>query len=468
MSPGASQAVEGARWRSRRRAGRFTLLALTLTVALAPAGQAQAAPSLGFENALTLAREGPSVAAAQLAVRSAEAARDATFGTVSAELQAGVSQSWSDAAGVTASRGGLEPFSLTATFNVVPYGPAFDARLDAEADLESARLALQDAVRTATADVARSYLLALRGQQRLELDQQAVDLAEATLDHVRSQRVSGNASDDEVAAADLALAQASTTLASDRLALQGSLADLADLVGQPVGRVAGEPPPSHDPAEDDVTVALERRSDVRQSALALASSRRAYTTALRSALPSARATADLQGGDGATSWSTGVAYGTSTFQPSLQASVTPSGSTTSGNGTVLQGTRFALSIGVTVPLDTNLGPALRSASLSVASAEQRLQRSRAQAALDVAAAERVLRSAHLNADLALAQQRRARSSATQAATRFDLGLVARPALEQARLAAATADLDALSVRDTVLLGQLDLAIALGLDPMEVF
>jgi outer membrane protein len=429
---------------------------------------AQGTPTtLDFPAALALARRGPNVTAAELAVQAARARLDASFPAVTGSLQAGVSQSWNDTGGTSARRGGLEPFSLSATFNVVPYGPAHDARLDAERALTTARLALDDAVRQATVDGARAYLQVLRLQRRIELDARGVALAAATAQHAHALQDTGDATAGSVADAELALTQARTALASDRLALATALADLSDLVGRAVGGVAGEPPAGRAPTASAPADALERRSDVREAALALDAARRAYAAGVRSALPSARASADLASGDGTTSWGAGVAYGTSTFQPSLQANVTP-GDATASSTNALQGTRLALTLTISVPLDTSVGAALDGGRLTVAAAEHDLERTRQRAALAVASAERALESAALQARLAAAQHERAAEKAHEAARRLELGLVATPASDRARLDADDADVAARAAVDAVLLAKLELAQALGHDPMEVF
>ncbi|MEJ2291978.1 MAG: TolC family protein [Deinococcales bacterium] len=445
----------------------LSLLLLASVSGAAVFAQSVAAP-LGFSEALTLARRGPTVQTAELALQSAQAARDASFATVTGSLQGGYSQSWSDVSGSTAQRGGLEPFSLTATFNVVPFGPGFEARLDAERDVANARMALTDAERQAIIDTARAYLGTLRAQQQLELDRQAVDQATAVLTHVQAQRASGDATDAQVQDASLALEQARTTLATRRLTLQAGLAELSDLVGAAVASVDGEPPASHDPDGGTADDASTRRSDVQQAQLALDAARRGYAAGVRAVLPSARASADLQGGDGRTTWRAGIAYGTSTFQPTLQASLTPGDATTGDTSSTLDGTRFALSLSFDVPLDTSLGASLEAARLAVTSAERALARTRDQASLALAAAVRTLDTDRLTAELSASQRERARAKADEAQRRFDLGLLAWPDLEQARLDAAGADLDALRAGDAVLLDRLELARALGLDPLEVF
>lgn len=463
--------LERCRGRSVRRAVARLASALLTGLAILPLASPTraSAPTVSFTTALTQARQGPSVAAAELAAASARAARDASFGVVTGTLQGGYSQSWNDVSGVASQRGGLEPFSLSATFNVVPYGPGYDARLDAESALATAELDLADARHQATLDAAGAYLDALRSRQRVELDARALALATATLDHLREQRASGDASADAVEDAQLAVEQARTTLATERLTLSGALADLGDLTGHAVDAVQAEPPAGHDPPTTPLEAALERRSDVRAAALALESARRGYAASVRTVLPTIRASADLQGGDGTTRWSAGLSYGTSSFQPGMQASVTPAGSTTgdASGSSVIDGTRFALSLALSVPIDTSLEPALQSAHLAVARAEARMQQVRRQASSEVAAARRALTSARLAAALAQAQDRRAADRASEGARRFQLGLIAEPELDQLRLDADVAAVDARTAADTVLLARLRLAQALGLDPSEV-
>lgn len=444
-----------------------TSLALALCPPWGEPAQAQDAPAtLGFADALALAREGPDVALAELGLAQARAARDATFSAVSGTLQGGYSQRWTDAPGYASRRSGLAPFTLNATLDVIPYGPAHDARASADRAVASAQLALKDAVAQATVSAAQAYLQSLRAGERVQLDETAVGQAQAALTHARSLRATGDATDDDVATADVAAAQATTALASDRLALEGALASLTDMLGRPVSAVTGEPPGSRDPQADD-SANLDRRSDVQQSGMALDASRQAYAATLRQVLPTASASASLQGGDGSTTWNAGVAFDTGSFQPSLQAGVTPGGSTLT-TSTALNGTSFAIGVSVTIPLDSGLGPALESARLTVAAAQQKLDRTRQQATLAIATARRTLQTGQLGLTLAASQRDLAAAQAAQASERLGLGLIAQPALDQANLAASQARLAWLSAQDTVLLDRMALAQALGLDPMEVF
>jgi outer membrane protein TolC len=469
MKPLALSGSTAARRNPRRRAvaAVFGALLVTLAAPCKTAAQAQETPvTIDFQDALALARKGPDVSLARLGVFQAEAARNATFSAASATLQGGYAQRWIDAVGYAPTRGGLAPFSLNATFNVVPYGPAHDARATADRSLETAQMALQDAVGQATLTAAQAYLEALRASQRLGLDASAVEQAQATLKHVQSLRAAGDATDDDVATAQVDLAQASTTRASDRLALQSALASLSYVLGRPVSAVNGEPPASKDPQDDDGD-AVSGRSDVRQASLAVDASRQDYAAAVRQVLPAAEASASVQGGDGSNTWNAAIGFNTNAFQPSLQAGFTPGGSTLNG-GTALNGTSFAITLSLSVPLDTGLGPALESARLSLTAAQQKLARTRQQATLAIASARRTLQSAQLDVGLSVTQRDLAAAQAAQAAQRFDLGLVAGPTLDQANLAADQARLAWLTAQDAVLLDRMALAQALGLDPMEVF
>lgn len=457
--------------RGRRPALTAALAALVVGAwpaapALAQAATAAQPAALAFADALSLARGGPSVAVSRLAVEQAQAARDAGASPVSATLRGGYAYAWEDGPGGAGAAGRLQPFSLDATLNVVPYGPNFDNRQSAQRSLEAARTALQEAVYQATVDAATSYLQALRSQQRVTLDRAALAQAQGALEHVRAQRTAGDATQDALDAAELAALQAQTTLQTDELALQGQLAALSDLVGAPVTAVAGEPPAGSDPAVD--ADAAEQRSDVRSAAASVDAARQSYAAALRQVLPTASTSADLQAGDGTTSWSAGVGYGTATFQPTVSASVDPNAGASPSSGSALDGTRFAISVAMSVPLDAGMGAALRGARLALDAADQKLARARQLAGLAIASAQRTLTGAHLGVTLALSQRQHAEAQAARAQRRFDLGLIAERDLQLAQLDARRAALDAAAANDTLLIDRLELARAVGRDPMEVF
>ncbi len=420
--------------------------------------------ALTFSGALELARLGPSVVLAEQALEQAEAQRDASFGNASGTLKGGYAQTW----GGNGDGGGFDPLSLNATFDVVPLGPAWDASQSAVRSVEKAQLDVSDARAQATSAAATAYLTALRAQQQTALDVRAVALARQRQAHVEEQAANGDATDADVLAARLATTQAQTTAADDRLTLEGGLDDLAAVLGRQVDAVAGDAPaPVALRGEQDVAAAVNARSDVRVAELAAEAARASRAAAVRGVLPSAQVGARVGGGDGVSSWSAGVGYDTNSFQPSLSASYTPP---SGGGGTsqAPEGTSFTLSLGVSVPLDTALSPALHATDVAVANASSRLEQTRAAAQRAIAAAERSLATRSASAALKHQQATQQTALAQQAAQRLDLGLIPAVDLEQARLDADQAALDAGSADDAVLLARVNLAIELGHDPMEVF
>lgn len=449
----------------------------TQAAAGASADGATADLTLDFPRALDLARQGPTVRLAALALQQAQARLATTFGTVSATLQTGYGQRWGELSGTDVSGGAFDPVTLDAQLNVVPFGPVWDARLGAERDVERARLALEDARRSAASDAAGAYLSALRAQQQTALDARAVRQAEATQAHVEAQGAAGNASPSDVVAAQLATSQARTTESDDRLALEAALAELSHLLGRAVTAVDGEPPPSADPAAadpgvgdpgvGDLDAAVARRSDVTGATLDVADARAGQAAALRSALPSATLGASLRGGDGTTGWSAGASFGTGNYQPGLSASVTPPAGTAAA-GSVTDGTVFTLSLGVKVPLDSALPAGLEVARLATDTAEARLQQTRDAAVLAIRSAQRSLETRLAAAELASRQRDQRAALLDQAQQRLALGLVAAPEVDRARLELDQANLALRQAQDAALLARMALATALGLDPMEVF
>ena len=432
-----------------------------------PVDATAAALTPGFLQAIDLARQGPTVQLAALAVQQAQARLATTFGNVSATVQAGYSQRWGEQAGTDVSGGAFDPIALDAQLNVVPLGPAWDARAGAERDAERARLALEDARHKAATDAADAYLRALRAQQQVALDARAVTLAEATQAHVDSQGAAGDATPSAVLAAQLATSQARTTQSDDTLTLEAALADLSNLLGRAVTEVAGEPPAATDPGSGDIDSAIARRSDVMGATLAVADARANETAALRSALPSASLGASLRGGDGSSSWSAGVGYGTATYQPDLSASFTPPAGT-GGSGSVTDGTVFTLSLGVKVPLDSALPAAMEVTRLATRTAAARLQQTQDAARLAILSAQRSVETRLSAATLAGRQRGQRAALLDEAQQRLALGLVAAPEVAQAQLDLDQADLALHRAQDAALLARMALATALGLDPMEVF
>lgn len=438
-----------------------------------------AGPVLGFDEAMAAAREGPSVQQASLALQQAQARLQASFGNLSASLKAGYSVTTGELNGASVDDAGFDPISLSATFDVVPYGPAWDGYKSAQRSVASAQLAVRSARYQATSDTASAYLTALRAQQQVAIDRTAVQLAAAQQAHVESQAANGDATAASVLATQLATNQARATQQDDQLDLEAALDQLGQLVGQVVGGVDGEPAaraeattagadadatPADGSTADADAAALARRADVRRARSDVEDAEASKASSLRSVLPTASLSADVRGGDGATSWSGGLSYDTSSFQPSLNASVTPAGS----GGAATDGTALSVSLGLSVPLDTATPAHLRAADIALRSAQAQLRQTQDAARLAIQSARRALASRQRSAELAEQQRQQRALLLEQAHQRLDLGLVPEVDVDQARLDLARAELAEDQARDAVLLARMNLQLALGLDPMEVF
>lgn len=441
---------------------------------------------LGFEQVLSLARQGPSVQLAAMALQQAEARRDASFGNLSASLKVGYSVTVGERNGASANDASFDPINLAATLNVVPYGPVWDGYVSAERAVRGAQLSLEDSRRQATADAASAYLVVLRAQQQVDVDRSAAALAQANQEHVEALAVKGDANAAAVLAAQLAATQAQATSADDSLSLEAALAQLGEVIGQAVSAVEGEPPavkaPARPPttgttgadqaradavpgpADADLASALARRSDVIKAQFDVDSAEASRAANQRNVLPKASLSADVRGGDGTTSWSGGLGYDTGSFQPSLNASVSPGGSA----GSATNGTTLTLALGVTIPLDTATPPTLQANDLAVSAARARLTQVRDAATLAIRSAQRTLASRQRSADLARQQRRQRALLLEQAEKRFALGLVAQVDVDQAKIDLARSEIAASQADDAVLNARMNLALALGLDPVEVF
>ena len=455
-------------------------VAAFLAVAGLTVVRAQGEP-LSFAQALTLAQQSPGVTLAASQLELAQRQLDVASGVVSADLSAGYTRTWgeaTDASGTARSLegGGFDAATLKMTLNVVPLGPLADSVQRARWNVQKAAANLRDARNNASFNAAEQYLTALRLAQQLALDEATVALAQSRLDAAQTRLAAGAATDSGVLAAQIALGQAQSDLADTQRQQLDTLAKLAQTLGVAVVSVAGEPPALQhaDLATTDATALetlLSQRSDVLAANLAVASAQLDKASTLRDYLPSGTLSTAFNARDGVQQLSAGASFDTRSFQPSISASYDPNLNRNASSATTPTGgssSSFSLSVGLDIPLNSAVGPALAVADLAIAQSEQQARQTLQLARLEVDSARRAFAAVTAQVDMAKQLVAQAEQVARTTQDRYDLGLTGILDVQQAQVNLSSARLSADRASDARTVAALQLAQSLALDPTEVF
>jgi outer membrane protein len=443
------------------------LLAALLAACVHATGAA-AVPVLSFEQALLLAGQGPEVQLALGQRLIAQRQRDAAAGLVAAELRVGYAQTWSGDAGpgseaAGAGRGSLQPLTLSATLNVLPFGPAAENLQRAEWLLEEATLELREAEANASVAAAERYLAALRAHQETALREEQVALAERRLEAVETRFAVGAANESQLLESELDSSAAHNALADALRQQAGALASLSLTLDAHVLAVAGEPPPASLPRG----LVLEQRhlgsTRVRSAEIRVLQAELAHQARLRDFLPSGAVSFDIVTASSSQSLQIGASLDTRTLQPHVSLAYDPWGLAPGGSAR-----SASIAVSARIPLDASMPAALDAARLHVDASRLRAEHARDLAQLEADTRRRQWEAA-IAGEVLSRQVRDARSSSLKMTVeRVALGIATGMDARQAELDLQSAELVLLRNHDAALIALMRLMQSLALDPTEVF
>ena len=438
--------------------------------------------ALSFTDALALINTSPAVSLAQLEIELAERQLEVAGSFVQGDLSGGYRQSWGETRFTPenpdlpqqtedTSGGDWDPIALNLNFNVVPYGPAHEQVVLAQAALARAEANIRDERYRVAAEVTNGFQSARLTRLELDLREAQLELAELTLAEAETRFGVGAATPTELDAARLGVRQAEAARVSTEASLAQILESLAVTLGQPVPGVAGElgpvRPEFFNPEFFDTEAALERRSDVLNARLSLLEANINLASTRRQYLPSAGLSLSYNRSTEGSNLGLGAGYDTRSFQPSASFSLDPDFEPP-GELENSAATSFSLGLSATVPLDVAVGSALTAGRLSIERSEQQLDRSRELARLDIKASQLELRSAQRAAELALAVLTNQQTTLETAQARFEAGVISGLELLATRNDTLQAELELRRAENTLRSAAQQLAIALAQNPLEVF
>lgn len=424
---------------------------------------------------MALINESPAVKLAQGELELAQKQLEVVSSPVQGELSGGYSQTWSelsvpDEAGERISEsdsdGDWEPLNLDASFNVVPFGPSYEAQLRARWALTNAENALRDARYTGVIEVTTLFQTALVATLEAQVGTLSLNLAEQTLADAQTRLAAEAATNAEVQAAELSVQQAQITVTNLEARVAQTLSELSVNLGIPVARLRAGLPPLK--LSLDINTELERRSDIIAAGLAVQDARISRDATRRDYLPSGNLNLGYSVTQEGSSVSVGGAYDTRSFQPSANLSYDPDFELDERVPDGQRANSFRLGLSATIPLDVAVGSALAAGRISIEQSEAQLKRTTELARLDVETQQLSVDNALTALELAQAAAQQQEDALSTAQTRFDNGIVSPLELLSAQVDLAQSELELKNAQHTLRLAQMGLLSSLAINPLEVY
>lgn len=359
--------------------------------------------------------------------------------------------------------------SIEARLPLPAFGPNADAAEAAQAAVDAAETAWRAARRAVHLAAVQAALEALRAEAQVGVAIEERAWAERQRDATLERRSRGDASDLDVAQADLAVARAEQGVAVAQRAWSSALRSLDEVLG----RSGLVPSPAVPPIDVGALasafqrvggdVALDGRSDVAASVRALDEAVRRRDAAIRDALPVARVDVDWTGGDDQRAFGASASVDTQSVTPVARFTFDPDDGLP-GLGAGGSSSTWT----VRVALDVAWSPALTDALAGVREEVQRAETDLATTIDGATVASRRAASDVLDAldaaALATTSADLARATADVTRLRFEAGTASPASVERADLDAVLALLDAVRAHDALHLAVLRAFDILGVDP----
>jgi outer membrane protein TolC len=462
-------------WRIRPFGVLVAALVLGLATSLASA-QASSTVDPGerleYAELLVLADASPAVAAARLALASAErqaAARGAPLSfTGSAGYAATSGELDPGGFGEAEDLGGDDVAPIAVGVRVDPFvlGPAADELARARQAVTAARDDLAAARRQARIDALSAFQDALAAERAAALAEDDAALARREVDAARERLAAGSASELQVAEAELVLARAEQARGAAARQAEVARRTLTVTLGREVPPPAG-PLPEPAPLPDLAALGSDLRGDVRDAERAIADADRSADATVRDALPTLTLDLAYSRGDDASTLLLGGSIDSASLAPSLRLSYDPD----SGAPGVLAEDgrldRFEVSLRLDVAFSPGLGDAL--AAVRIGQEQARARRDVVASTAEVALEQAWLAALDASERMALATDARelAVRAAKVARLRADAGAVAPIVAARAELDVRRADADLISARDAYRLALFRLLDAAVVPPEDL-
>ena len=427
------------------------------------------AQDLGFFQLLDKLDNFPSVRLAQMAVSSSQSQLNILSSPVKAELSAGYTKTWGQLKlnnkTTSLDAEDISPISLSANFNVIPYGPVYDQIVEAGWNLELAKSRLKEQKNAEIIKLFKSVNNVITAQKQITLAEARLEQNQLQLQKVRALLAGGAANQAGLEQIQIKISQSQNAVISQKQNYQQALRNLSLISGQEVGNIKDEVIELSE-LNYEIEQAIENRSDLISARQKLLRASMQAESSLRDQLPYGTVSTNYMHSTDSDQFSLGGSFNTKSFQPSLQGSYDPDykpQAAVAGQSS----DSYSISLKLVVPLDASLSEALELSRILIKQAELQYRQSREMAKLDISAKENALSAAQANLSLATAMLEQAKHNLEINQARFEAGIISKLDLVSAKNDLLEAQINRQTAKNQELVAAMQLASALSFNLTEV-
>ncbi len=427
------------------------------------------AQDFSYADLLAKVNNFPSVAIATMSLESSQAQLNIISSPIKAELSASYNKTWGEFTANTITKSldseDFSPISLSANFNIVPYGPAYEQVIKASWNLEQAQNNLRDARNKQIIDLTKSFSNALIAKEQVSLSKARLLYSQLKLEQIQILYQSGTSNQAQLEQAKIALQQSENDLENKKRNYQQSLLSLSLSTGQKITAIIGNLSASVT-YELNIDEQINHRTDIQTALIALQRAKLEASSTLRDNLPYGTFSLGYNHASNIDSFNLAASYNTKSFQPSLNASYDPDFKPQSAvSGQVSDS--YTLGLKLVIPLDAALPDALYLSDLTIKQAEMQLEQAIELAKFDIANKLNSLRASEANLELSLAILEQSKNNLDITTKRFNAGIVSELDLNQSQNNLLESNINLQIAKNQVLLAKMQIASSLSINLLEV-
>lgn len=403
-----------------------------------------------------------------MSVKTSQAQLNILASPVRAELSAGYSKTWGEFStnNITKSLDSedFKPISLSANFNVLPIGPAFEQAIKAQWGLEQAQNKLRDEKNNQIIELTKGFANALVAKEQVSLAELRLEHNQLKLDQAQVLLQSGSSTKFQLEQVKIQLQQSKNDLDTKKRNYQQALLSLSLNSGQKITDISGELSELIEYSQD--IEQINNRTDIQATLISLERAKLEANATLRDNLPYGTFNFGYNHASDVDNLNLGMSYNTKSFQPSINASYDPDFKPQNAISGQSSDT-YSLSLKIVVPLDAALPDALYLSNLAIEQAEKQIEQTVEFAKFDIANKLTALNSAEAKLELSKAILEQNNNNLDITTKRFNVGIISELTLKQTENNLFEAQINLQMAKNQTLLARMQVASSLSINLLEV-
>ncbi len=411
----------------------------------------------------------PSVRMAQMALSSSQSQLNILSSPVKAELSATYTKTWGELNSTAVNKSldseDFGPISLTANFNVIPYGPIYDQIVKAKWNLQLAKNRLKDQKNTEIIKLFQNVTAVLVAKEKIALSEARLEQKQLQLQRLKTLLATGDANQSGLEQIQIQILENQNAVLSQKQNYQQALKSLAVLSGQNIDNLKNVTfeLTSFSYKIEEV---IENRTDVISARQKLLRAKLDAESRLRDNLPYGSVSSSYNHSTDSNQFNIAGSFSTKSFQPLLQTSYDPDFEPRAAVAGQISDS-YNISLKMVIPLDAALPEALKLSETMIKEAETGYQQAQELAKLDILSKENSLMTAQSNLSLAYARLEQATNNLKINRARLEAGIISKLDLAAAENSLFEAQIGLMSAKNQSLVAKMQLAAALSIDLLEV-